>query len=154
MKKLAVIAFGLIVGVPGINPAHAFPATNSSRIEIEQQVEPVQWRHGGGGHWNGGYHHHHGSDWGLALGGLAFGAIIGGALAQPYYGPYTYYGSPYGYHRRPYGYYRPYRQYEPSVSYEGGSHVSWCFARYRTYRAFDNTFQPYYGPRRQCVGPY
>ncbi|MCS3742785.1 hypothetical protein FHX16_004795 [Rhizobium sp. BK661] len=160
MKKLAVVALGLVTNVSGITPAQAFPAINPPVVEMQQRTEPVQWRHGGGGHWYGGhyrgYHHHHGSEWGWALGGLAVGTIIGGALAQPYYGPYddTFYGSSYGYYSRPYGYYRPYRQYEPSVAYQGGSHVSWCYARYRTYRAFDNTFQPYYGPRRQCVGPY
>ncbi|MBB3591656.1 hypothetical protein FHX08_002000 [Rhizobium sp. BK529] len=164
MNKLATAAFGLVIVVPGVTPAQAFPAINPPRIEVQQQVEPVQWRHGGDGHWNGGYHggyhHHHGSNWGLALGGLALGTIIGGALAQPYYGSYydTYYGSPYGYYGRPYSYYQPYYyrpyRYAPSAYYAGGSHVRWCYARYRSYRAFDNTYQPYYGPRRQCLGPY
>ncbi|EYR80171.1 MULTISPECIES: BA14K family protein [unclassified Shinella] len=36
----------------------------------------------------------------------------------------------------------------------GGSHVNWCANRYRSYRAYDNTFQPYNGPRRQCISPY
>jgi BA14K-like protein len=36
----------------------------------------------------------------------------------------------------------------------GGSHVRWCANRYRSYRAYDNTFQPYNGPRRQCYSPY
>jgi len=36
----------------------------------------------------------------------------------------------------------------------GNSHVSWCYARYRSYRAWDNSFQPYHGPRRECVSPY
>jgi hypothetical protein len=36
----------------------------------------------------------------------------------------------------------------------GGSHTSWCANRYRSYRAYDNTFQPYNGPRQQCVSPY
>ncbi|UDF30549.1 UNVERIFIED_ORG: BA14K family protein [Roseateles sp. XES5] len=39
-------------------------------------------------------------------------------------------------------------------SYGGGTHVSWCANRYRSYRAYDNTFQPYGGPRRQCISPY
>jgi hypothetical protein len=34
------------------------------------------------------------------------------------------------------------------------SHVDWCYNRYRSYRAYDNTFQPYNGPRRQCISPY
>lgn len=36
----------------------------------------------------------------------------------------------------------------------GSSHVNWCANRYRSYRAYDNTFQPYNGPRRQCNSPY
>ncbi len=36
----------------------------------------------------------------------------------------------------------------------GSSHVRWCANRYRSYRAYDNTFQPYNGPRRQCRSPY
>lgn len=33
-------------------------------------------------------------------------------------------------------------------------HVEWCYDRYRSYRHWDNTFQPYHGPRRQCYSPY
>jgi hypothetical protein len=36
----------------------------------------------------------------------------------------------------------------------GSAHVQWCYDRYRSYRASDNTYQPYNGPRRQCVSPY
>ncbi|MCX7304433.1 MAG: BA14K family protein [Hyphomicrobiales bacterium] len=36
----------------------------------------------------------------------------------------------------------------------GSSHVQWCYDRYRSYRASDNTFQPYNGPRQQCYSPY
>ncbi len=36
----------------------------------------------------------------------------------------------------------------------GNAHVSWCANRYRSYRASDNTFQPYNGPRQRCVSPY
>jgi hypothetical protein len=36
----------------------------------------------------------------------------------------------------------------------GGSHVEWCENRYRSYRAYDNTYQPYNGPRLQCNSPY
>jgi hypothetical protein len=45
--------------------------------------------------------------------------------------------------------------YTPRRAYRGGSaHVRWCYNRYRSYRAWDNTFQPYNGPRRQCLSPY
>lgn len=33
-------------------------------------------------------------------------------------------------------------------------HIRWCYKRYRSYRAYDNTFQPYHGPRRACRSPY
>ena len=36
----------------------------------------------------------------------------------------------------------------------GDAHVQWCYDRYRSYRASDNTFQPYNGPRQQCYSPY
>jgi hypothetical protein len=34
------------------------------------------------------------------------------------------------------------------------SHVGWCQDRYRSYRASDNTFQPYQGARRSCDSPF
>lgn len=34
------------------------------------------------------------------------------------------------------------------------AHVDWCYDHYRSYRVYDNTFQPYHGPRRQCYSPY
>lgn len=61
-----------------------------------------------------------------------------------------------GYHVPVYRHYRPPVVYHrPRVRYRsGGSHVEWCYARYRSYRAWDNTFQPYHGPRKQCWSPY
>ncbi|MCJ9749846.1 BA14K family protein [Neorhizobium sp. BETTINA12A] len=36
-----------------------------------------------------------------------------------------------------------------------GSHEEWCFARYRSYQAEDNSYQPLAGgPRRQCQSPF
>jgi hypothetical protein len=40
------------------------------------------------------------------------------------------------------------------IADRGGGHVDWCYDRYRSYRDWDNTFQPYHGPRRQCYSPY
>lgn len=34
------------------------------------------------------------------------------------------------------------------------AHIDWCYAHYRSYRAYDNSFQPYAGPREQCWSPY
>jgi len=60
---------------------------------------------------------------------LAVGVIIGGAVtAQP-------------------------RYVAPAPSM-GSAHVAWCANRYRSYRAYDNTFQPNNGPRQQCYSPY
>lgn len=42
----------------------------------------------------------------------------------------------------------------PAVRAYSNSHVSWCYDRWRSYRASDNTYQPYNGPRRACVSPY
>ncbi|MCO4316177.1 BA14K family protein [Phyllobacterium sp. 21LDTY02-6] len=80
-----------------------------------------------------------------------------------------------------YGGYRGYRYHRPGYRYYDGawfplaafgtgvvigstinrpvyrgarSHTQWCYNRYRSYRAYDNTYQPYNGPRRQCVSPY
>lgn len=89
-------------------------------------------------------------------------------------------GRPYYRGYRGYRYYRPgYRRYndfwfpgaafatgaiiggiiansQPTYRYSGGgsAHERWCYNRYRSYRAWDNTFQPYNGPRRQCYSPY
>ncbi|WP_378951177.1 BA14K family protein [Mesorhizobium sp. ANAO-SY3R2] len=92
-------------------------------------------RHVHGGYWRGyrgyrdyrpGYRYYNG--WWYPAAAFVGGAIIGSAVAnQP-----TYYAQP---------------------SY-GNAHVQWCYNRYRSYRASDNTFQPNSGPRRQCVSPY
>lgn len=69
------------------------------------------------------------------LAAFGAGAVIGGAIAAP-------------------------RYYEPAPTYVAPraginpSHVAWCESRYRSYRAYDNTFQPYRGPRQQCYSPY
>lgn len=68
------------------------------------------------------------NDWWFPAAAFIGGAIVGGALASP---------AP------------VYRSYRHS-----SAHVEWCYDRYRSYRASDNTFQPYDGPRRQCYSPY
>ncbi len=56
-----------------------------------------------------------------------------------------------------YNYVEP-RYYAPRRIYRGGglsrTHVEWCYDRYRSYRASDNSFQPYHGWRKQCWSPY
>lgn len=80
------------------------------------------------------------------MGAFAAGALLGGAFAGAYppYDDDYYYGPP------------VYREYAPPVYRVYGSaarHAQWCSARYRSYRAWDNTYQPNHGPRRQCIGP-
>ena len=95
------------------------------------------WR-GHGRHYRRGYyghgHNYYGNSGiylGLGLGALGYG--LG-------------YGS--GYYNDPY--YRPRRVYRGVAS----THEEWCYNRYRSYRDWDNTFQPYHGPRRQCHSPF
>jgi GH18 family chitinase len=46
------------------------------------------------------------------------------------------------------------RQNRYQRNYNNSAHINWCYNRYRSYRDYDNTFQPYHGPRRQCISPY
>lgn len=148
MKKLAIILVSAITALSGVAPAQAFPTVSAPKVQTTtQSVEQVQWRedrrdwrrhHRRHYRDDRRYYRHHGryyrhrdrSNAGAIIGGLAAGAIIGGALAQPRYAP-------------------PPRRYVGS-----SSHTSWCYNRYRSYRAYDNTFQPYNGPRQQCYSPY
>lgn len=34
------------------------------------------------------------------------------------------------------------------------AHLRWCRERYISFRAYDNTFQPFEGPRRSCESPF
>ena len=65
------------------------------------------------------------------------------------------FGTPY-YYGHPHAY-RPYRAHPVPRWHYGGAwnaHVAWCYDRWRSYRAADNTYQPYNGPRRECRSPY
>ncbi|WP_265518065.1 BA14K family protein [Nitratireductor luteus] len=75
--------------------------------------------------------------------GIYFEFGTGGYRYRPPYYARPHYARPY--YVRP----RPERSYRLSRQ-----HVSWCYDRYRSYRAYDNTFQPYNGPRRACRSPY
>lgn len=120
---------------------------------------------GGGRHWGGGRNWDRGRNWnnGRAYrhygghrrhwrgngwnNGGAFALGLGLGVPLGYYGGYynNYYG---GYYDEPI--------YRPRVIHRraGSAHVEWCYDRYRSYRAWDNTFQPYNGPRQLCYSPY
>lgn len=88
--------------------------------------------------WHGGWHHggwHHGGwhrgGWGWGAGaGFAAGALLGSALAQPYY-----YGE-------------PAYAYEPP--YAGGGAVGYCERRFRSYDPASGTYLGYDGRRHPC----
>ena len=40
------------------------------------------------------------------------------------------------------------------VHARSAAHVEWCAARYRSYDARSDTYQPYHGERRHCRSPY
>jgi hypothetical protein len=42
----------------------------------------------------------------------------------------------------------------PPVPVITTAHVRWCYERYVSYRTWDDTFQPYVGPRQHCWSPY
>lgn len=44
-------------------------------------------------------------------------------------------------------------QYQNQYQYPQ-QHVRWCHARFKTYNAYNNTYQPYHGRRAQCWSPY
>ena len=87
MNKLAIIALSVATGLAGAAPVYAAPfsTTTPSGVVVDQsnviKVDDDWRRHHDHG-WNGDHHHHHGNA-GAIIGGLAAGAIIGGALAQP-----------------------------------------------------------------------
>jgi hypothetical protein len=95
------------------------------RDRFERRGQSAYWRgHRGYRDHRPGYRQHNG--WWFPPAAFIAGAIIGGAMNQA-----------------------------PAARPGGGSaHVQWCYDRWRSYRASDNSYQPYNGPRRQCVSPY
>lgn len=131
----------------GGNPEHGLGVPNQREFRGEWRRGDRQWRgnnswrndarwrdrgnyrywngHRGSREWRKGYRRHN-NGWWFPLAAFTAGAVIGNTLNQP------------------------------RVIYrDGGSaHTQWCYNRYRSYRASDNTFQPYNGPRKQCYSPY
>jgi hypothetical protein len=42
---------------------------------------------------------------------------------------------------------------DAGITEEGSLNATWCMERYSSYRAEDNTYQPFSGERKQCPGP-
>ncbi|PRX07190.1 UNVERIFIED_ORG: BA14K-like protein [Martelella mediterranea] len=127
--------------------------------------------HGGPPHGHGGPHYGHG--------GPHHGHPPPPYRPYPVPYPVPAYGGPYG----PYGpgwYGGPYwNNWGPALTFGAGAligggvaaaatssntvptqaginpkHYQWCEDHYKSYRASDNTYQPYHGPRKQCTSPY
>lgn len=168
--KSGLIALGIVSGItapsaagPILQPDLSIPASTAAPT-----VTPVRdswaggnnrspsnndWRWRRSGQWNGNRHWNGGDDWrwrhgrrhyhgrnyddgAAAILGLGLGLGLGSM-----YNNYNYYDAP-----PPRRYYRAGRL--------TNAHVQWCYNRYRSYRSWDNTFQPYNGPRQQCWSPY
>ena len=162
--KSGLVALALATGIPPAAQAGPLPqpAPSAPSNALTSDVIKVRdgwsgnrkWRHGGHrwnnsnrwgnrGHWRRGHHwdndwrwrhrHHHRRYYGGS------GFYLGLGLLPAYPLLYDDY------------YYRPRPVYRTGLS---RAHVRWCYSRYRSYRAYDNTYQPYHGPRRQCRSPY
>jgi hypothetical protein len=135
-----VLAIGAGVTAPA-NAAGAAALSASTSTAIDQrapvaaQVQTVDhrgWRHRDRDRWR---HRSHGPRYRHYDRGPSFS---------------LHFGSP-GY------YYAPRYRVAPAPRYRhraSSAHVRWCESRYRSYNAWDNTWQPYHGPRRQCFSPY
>lgn len=147
-----------------VSPGYATPFQHSSFAGpeiagsgvIEVQLQQRNRTNAGGGFYRGRHYggHHYG---GRHYGGR--GRYHGG----------RYYGHRGGYYRH--GYYNNGGSFVgPAVGFiagaivgnaianggrhNGSAHVRWCYDHYRSYRASDDTYQPYHGPRRYCRGSY
>lgn len=142
----SLVALGLMAGSGAAN-ASALSAAGTSVDPVRtlsetanpsasvQKVHERRYRHGRKRH----FKRHHVRP----RAGIYFEFGTGGYRYDPPYYVRPHYVRPRYVRPRPA---RPYRL--------NRDHVSWCYDRYRSYRAYDNTFQPYHGPRRQCRSPY
>jgi hypothetical protein len=165
LSAICASALTAAVAITGVMPAGAAPVyvpaaphTQNAQSDVIQVDNHRKWRKNNmrrGSNWDGprhsqrrwrdndrrygwynghrgyrerraGYRYHNG--WWFPGGAFVAGAIIGGAIANS--------------------------NNAPRYSGGGSSHVQWCYDRYRSYRASDNTFQPYNGGRQQCYSPY
>ncbi|ESX90463.1 BA14K family protein [Mesorhizobium sp. LNJC405B00] len=141
----------------GGNDRRSFNDWQWRRHDSRRFARSGNWNNGNwnGGNWNGGdnwrwrhHRHHRGRDFdsgAAAVLGLGLGLGLGSIYNNGYYNN-GYYNDGYYVQPAPRRYYRTQRL--------SSAHVQWCYDRYRSYRAWDNTFQPYGGPRQQCWSPY
>src|ERR1700748_3861932 len=115
MNKLVIPALGAVIGLSTITSANAFPDAAVQTVPLSEFIQVSDHGHHGGHVWHG---HHNGHEYGRRYGyhdhdGNA-GAIIGGLAAGAIIGGV--------------------------LSSHSTSHAQYCYDRYQTYRASDNTF--------------
>jgi hypothetical protein len=137
MKKLVhtIAALSAAAALMQATPAPAAPLPATLAVpHASSAVDQVQWRRG----WRGG------RGIGIGIGaGILGGAIIGSALARPYY-----YDRPYRYYPRTY-------YYEPAPTYyapppPGADAIQYCMSRFRSYDPTTGTYLGYDGYRHPC----
>ncbi|MCJ7996226.1 BA14K family protein [Rhizobium cremeum] len=140
MKRWVAIALASVVSLTSFVPTQAMPITPPIKTQSDVTVvdhyyghyrrPPPRYYHGHRGYrdYRPGYRRHN-DGWWYPLAAFGAGVVIGGAIAAPPAAP-----------RRATGI--------------NPRHYEWCYARYRSYDSYSNTFQPNYGPRRQCLSPY
>ena len=149
--SLFAATFGTALAIVSALPVSAQLARPASIIDVSDGnnlLTTVQYRgrgvyRGGYGVYRGGYRgRYYGPGVGIGL-GLLTGAIIGGALAAPYYAP-NYYGS--GYYGS--GYYAPAPRVYYGAPVAGG--VAYCMRRFKSYDPASGTYLGYDGLRHAC----
>lgn len=139
MKSLLTASVCLSAIIP-VSAAQIMPQKPVLQVTDNAQVIQVRdgrrgfYRKNNRGYYNGhrGYRHHrpgyrrHNGYW-FPPAAFALGAIIGGAMNN-------------NSNVRP--------------GYTSPQHIRWCHNHYRSYREYDNSYQPYHGPRAVCRSPY
>ncbi|MBX5149062.1 BA14K family protein [Rhizobium lentis] len=150
-NKIATAVLAAAVVLTGFVPSQAMQMPAAPQVEKTSAVENVQYYRD--------YYRPYRRDYyrpGYRPGAYYRPGWYGGYRGYSYYRP--------GY-RRYNGYWYPLAafgagavvvapRYVAPAPRMGSAHVAWCANRYRSYRAYDNTFQPYNGPRQQCYSPY
>jgi hypothetical protein len=138
-RNAAAAVLASVIAFTGVIPAQAQVIRPAAPIASNTDVTVVRHRsnhYEARRYWRGhrGYrerragHRYHNGYW-YPLAAFAAGAIIGGAIAnQP--------------------------RAVPRAGNINPQHYRWCQNRYRSYDSYSNTFQPYNGPRQQCLSPY
>ncbi|TIS54552.1 BA14K family protein [Mesorhizobium sp.] len=136
MKRTITAFCGLMLGASVLaSPANALPGVPASGLTSASTApEPIRYRRGfyvaGGAYYYNGYR--------------------GYVRIRP---GYRYYN----------GYWFPATAFAAGVAVAvpprpaarlAAAHIRWCHERYVSYRAWDNSYQPYAGPRQQCWSPY